>query len=132
MHCCTSTTTVQHTKTSFRFLPEKPWVEISQSTGETKLVKECHEQEGFFYYELDKGYWVNLPEAIRRRERNEHDSRLLLDVLHQLMNFVTKTASKLLCSSLLLPQQEFFFESILQGAEWRPSSNQLQAYRRLR
>ena len=90
-------------KDLIRFLPEKSWVEISQSTRETKLVKERHEQEGFFYCELDKGYWVNLPEAIARRERNEHDSRLLLDVLHQLMNFVTKTASKLLCSSLLLP-----------------------------
>ena len=86
-----------------RFLPEKSWVEINQATREIKLVRERQEQEGYFYYELDKGYWVHLPEVIARREGNGHESRLLLDVLHQLISFVTKTASKLLCSSLLLP-----------------------------
>ena len=90
-------------KDLIRFLPEKSWVEINQSTRETKLVKERQEQKGYFYYELDKGYWVDLPEAIAGPEDNENDSRLLLDVLHQMMNFVTKTASKLLCYSLLLP-----------------------------
>ena len=86
-----------------RFLPEKSWVEINQRTREIKLVRERQEQEGYFYYELDKGYWVHLPEAIARREGNGHESRLLLEVLHQLISFVTKTTSKLLCSSLLLP-----------------------------
>ena len=86
-----------------RFLPEKSWVEINQRTREIKLVRERQEQEGYFYYELDKGYWVHLPEAIARPEGNGHESRLLLEVLHQLISFVTKTTSKLLCSSLLLP-----------------------------
>ena len=90
-------------KDLIRFLPEKSWVEINQRTREIKLVRERQQQEGFFYYELDKGYWVHLPEAIARREDDGHDSRLLLEVLHQLIGFVTKTASKLLCSSLLLP-----------------------------
>ena len=102
-------------KDLIRFLPEKSWVEINQSTRETKLVKERREQEGYFYYELDKGYWVNLPETITKREYNEHDSRLLLDVLHQLMNFVTKTASKLLCSSLLLPSARVLLREYFAG-----------------
>ena len=91
-----------------RFLPEKSWVEINQRTREIKLVRERQEQEGYFYYELDKGYWVHLPEAIARREDN--GSRLLLEVLHQLISFVKNTTSKLLRSSLLLPSAKVLLQ----------------------
>ena len=90
-------------KDLIRFVPEKSWVEIDQCTREVKLVRERREQQGFFYYELDRGYWVHLPDSIAGREPDRNGSRLLMDVLQQLMNFVTKVSSKLLCSSLLLP-----------------------------
>ena len=90
-------------KDLIRFVPKKSWVEIDQCTREVKLVRERREQQGFFYYELDRGYWVHLPDSIAGREPDGYGSRLLMDVLQQLMNFVTKVSSKLLCSSLLLP-----------------------------
>lgn len=115
-----------------RFLPEKSWVEINQRTREIKLVRERQEQEGFFYRELDKGYWVHLPEAIARREDDGHDSRLLLEVLHQMMTFVKKTTSKLLCSSLLLPSarvllQDHFAGCRIDDTKFKPAAGMQKA-----
>ena len=82
------------------FLPEKSWVEINQETREIKLVKQQQEKEGFYYYTLDKGYWIHLPDDVtKERDRD----RLLLDVLHQLLEFVKGVTRKLLSISWLLP-----------------------------
>ena len=86
-----------------RFVPEKSWVEINQSTRQTKLVKKHQGQKGYHYCELDEGYWVTLPETIVRQEHRDEESRLLLDVLSQLMAFVTNISHRLLHASLLLP-----------------------------
>ena len=118
-------------KDLIRFLPEKSWVEINQNTREIKLVREHQEQEGYFYYELDIGYWVYLPDAIARREQNEYGSRLLLDVMHQLMNFVAKISSKLLCSSLLLPSARILLREHFVGCrmetKFKPASGMQKA-----
>ena len=84
------------------FLPEKSWVEINQATREIKLVKEQQEREGFYYYTLDKGYWIHLPEDVII---GKDCDRLLLDVLHQLLEFVKGITRKLLSiARLLLPK----------------------------
>ena len=80
------------------FLLEQSWVEINQTTREIRLVKERQEQEGFYYYNLDKGYWIHLPEDVI----GKMDNRLLLEVLDQLFKFVQRITSKLLSSALLL------------------------------
>ena len=81
------------------FLPEKSCIEINQTTREIKLVKERQEREGFYNYTLDKGFWIHLPVDVIGTTR---DDRLLLDVLHQLMEFVKRITSKLLSSALFL------------------------------
>lgn len=85
------------------FLPEKSWVEINQTTREIQLVKkEQQDKEGYYYYTLDKGYWINLPEDV---VAGKYRDRLLLDVLHQLLEFVKGITRKLLSiARLLLPK----------------------------
>ena len=82
------------------FLPEKSWIEINQTTREIKLVKERQQREGFYYYTLEKGYWIHLPEDALGTKQ---DDRFLLEVLHQLLEFVKRITSKLLSSALFLP-----------------------------
>ena len=84
-----------------KFMPKKSWVQINQITRETKLVNERHEnEEGYFYKELDKGYWIQLPDF---GDPQRDTSRLLLEVLDQLLKSVVKVTSRLLRSTFLLP-----------------------------
>ena len=102
------------------FLPEKSWVEINQTTREIKLVKEHQEREGFYYYTLDKGYWIHIPEDVIGTMK---DDRLLLEVLHQLLDFVKSITSRLLSSALLLPPKyilEHHFDGQLQVTNHNP------------
>ena len=85
------------------FLPEKSWIEINQTTREIKLVKEYQQREGFYYYVLEKGYWIHLPEDALGTKQ---DDRFLLEVLHQLFEFVKRITSKLLSSALFLTPRD--------------------------
>ena len=82
-----------------KFMPRKSWVQINQMTRETKLVNEKQDdQDGYFYKELDKGYWIELPEHL---SIHGDTNRLLMDVLDQLLKSVKKTTNKLLQSANL-------------------------------
>ena len=84
------------------FMSKKSFVEINQTTRETRLVTEMKDDhEGYFYKDLDKGFWIQLPGSIS--SSIYEPNRLLVDVLKQLQNFVVSTASRLLRSALLLP-----------------------------
>lgn len=101
-------------KDLIRFVPEKSWIEINQTTREHKLVRERQEREGYFYHELKMGYWLQLPELPGQQD---NAPRLLLDVLYQLISFVKRTSSKLLCSSLLLPPAKVILCDHLAGCK---------------
>ena len=98
----------------FKFVPNS-WVEINQTTEEVKLVKKCRNEKGCKYYELTKSsYWLHIPEAVTGKEKGGED-RLLLEVLCQLIRFVKRTSSKLLCASLLLPPARVILQDHIQG-----------------
>lgn len=100
----------------FKFVP-KSWVEINQSTEEVKLVKKCLNEKDCKYYELTKpSYWLHIPEAVTGKEKGGED-RLLLEVLCQLIRFVKRTSSKLLCASLLLPPARVILRDHIQGSK---------------
>ena len=102
-------------KSLVQFVSRKSWVEINQVTRETKLVNERCEKEGYFYRELEKaGYWIYLP-ATSAAIRDADQPRLLVEVLHQLMQFVKTTSSNLLSSSLLLPRAKYILKNHMEG-----------------
>ena len=87
------------------FRPGKSVIEIDQSTRVTQLVTSTKKRDGYFYQDLDKpGFWIQLPSSM------SDPSRLLVDVLTQLQNFVVSTASQLLRSALLLPSAKTILE----------------------
>lgn len=126
-NCCTH-------RDLIRFVPEKSRVEINQMTRETRLVPtkenaQDQDRDGFFYYELEQGYWIALPAHVGR----ENESRLVMDVLQQLKEFVIRTANKLLFFSLL-PQLKSGQASLrLQPPDLKPfpPTPSLQDYRTL-
>ena len=96
------------------FMPKKSWVEINQTTRETKLVTEKRvDYAGYFYKELDKGLWIQLPGSIPSSD--SEPNRLLVDVLKQLQHFVVSTVSRLLRSALLIPSAKGILENHLDG-----------------
>ena len=72
-------------------------------------------QEAEFGSEHVQRYWVDLPEHVTRSSQDECKSRPLLDILRQLYRFVVKAASKLLCSSLLLPSARVLLQEHFKG-----------------
>ena len=108
------------------FMPRKSIIEINQSTRVTRLVTSTEEREGCFRMELDRpGFWIQLPSSI------SEPSRLLVDVLTQLRDFVVSTASRLLWSALLLPSAKSILEHHIEGYKLtissKPSQNQQEA-----
>ena len=107
------------------FMPKKSLIEINQDTREIRLVTEKKEDnEGYFYMELEKpGFWIQLPSLTSIRE----PSRLLVDLLHQLRDFVVSTASRLLRSALLVPSPKSILEHHVDGCflvtESKPSQD---------
>ena len=92
------------------FMPRKSVIEINQSTRVTRLVTSVEKREGCFCMELDRpGFWIQLPSSI------SEPSRLLVDVLTQLRDFVVSTASQLLRSALLLPSAKSILEHHIEG-----------------
>ena len=88
-------------------------------TREIKLVKEQQERKGFYNYTLNKGYCIHLPDV---RAKQDCD-RILLEVLHQLLNFVKCFTSKLLSIALFLPPKyilEHHFDGQLQVTKLNP------------
>ena len=99
------------------FMSKESWVEINQRTRETRLVTEKRDDhEGYFYKDVDKaGLWIQLPGSI---PSSVHEpSRILIDVLTQLKNFVVSTASRLLQSALLLPSEKSILECHIDGCK---------------
>ena len=79
------------------FLPEKSWVQINQTTREIKLVRECQQREGFYYYTLDKGYWLHLPEdALGTKKRIDYFWRYFINCW-SLLNVSLVNCSLVLC-----------------------------------
>ena len=95
------------------FMPSKSLIEINHETRKIRLVTEKKEDhEGYFYMELEKpGFWIQLPSLTSDGE----PSRLLIDVLHQLRDFVVGTVSRLLRSALLLPSPRRILEHHMDG-----------------
>ena len=95
------------------FMPRKSLIEINHETRKIRLVTEKKEDhEGYFYMELEKpGFWIQLPSLTSDGE----PSRLLIDVLHQLRDFVVGTVSRLLRSALLLPSPKRILEHHMDG-----------------
>ena len=90
-----------------KFMPQKSWVEINQTTREIKLVNERQDDRDNYYYKrLDKGFWIDLPGSSGRQD----PSRLLHEVLQQLLNDVVKTTTRLLWSAFLLPRERLALE----------------------
>ena len=92
------------------FTSRKSVIEINQSTRVTRLVTSTEKRPGYFHMDLDKpGFWIQLPSSI------SEPSRLLVDVLTQLQDFVVSTASQLLTSALLLPSAKTILEHHIEG-----------------
>ena len=95
------------------FMSKRSWVEINQTTREIRLVTERRDShEGYFYRDLEKGFWIQLPGSIISSTNVDKSgrTRLLIDVLDQLRKFVVNTASRLLRSALLLPSAKTILE----------------------
>ena len=102
------------------FMPRKSVIEINQSTRVTRLVTSVEKREGCFCMELDKpGFWIQLPSSISEPPM---ESRLLMDVLTQLRDFVVNTASRLLRSALLLPSAKSILEHHIEGCRLTTAS----------
>ena len=98
------------------FTSRKSVIEINQSTRVTRLVTSTEKRPGYFYMDLDKpGFWIQLPSSI------SEPSRLLVDVLTQLQDFVVNTASQLLRSALLLPSAKTILEHHIKGTIAKPA-----------
>ena len=107
------------------FMSKKSFVEINQTTREIQLVTEMKDdREGYFYKELDKGFWIQLPGSIPSSVREPN--RLLVDVLKQLQNFVVGTVSRLLRSALLLPSAKSILEHHVDGCRLTMESQRRQ------
>ena len=95
------------------FMSKRSWVEINQTTREIRLVTERRDShEGYFYKDLEKGFWIQLPGSVMSSMSVDKSgrTRLLIEVLDQLRKFVVNTASRLLRSALLLPSAKNILE----------------------
>ena len=108
------------------FLPKKTWVEINQNTREVKLITSDHppDRPGFYCREMEKGYWLQIPESLGRAELQIDSQRLLLDVLKQLLCFVRMIVGKLLHAALIIPPAEFILKSCIKDLTIEPNYKQ--------